>query len=191
MTKELNVVAVSPSQSRLNDTISSLKQMGHSVVGQAGDPHGARPIIDGFRPGLVVVDHDPPALHGPDAVRTILRGQRLPVLVLHRQKDGVSELVSAIYKAGASNTIYWDGVGAALETGIAHTVECFHQRLELLEMSAAAKLIVEAGRDIVVKRERLNRSQALAQLRRECRRRNLNLVDYAYQVIFGRQRMSM
>lgn len=185
MSHNLGVVVVSPSQSRKNTLGEQLQGLGHKVIGVAGDAFGARAVIDGLFPGLVLLDHDPPHLEGPETTRIILRGKRVPILLLHREQDAVTGLVKAAFKAGVIGVTYWDGELSALETGITFTVECFHQRLDMVEMSAAAKMIVEAGRDIVVKRERLDRSQALAHLRRECRRRNLNLVDYAYQVISG------
>lgn len=188
MTQEPKIVIVASSQSRRHDLSKTLGVMGREVAGQAGDATGARLIIQGVQTNLVILDHDPPDLEGPQAARAILGNRRFPVLLLHREEGQVSNLVRAALKAGVTGICYWkDGV-QALETGIAYTMEWFHERQDTMEMSAAARLVVEAGRDIVIKRERLNRSQALTQLRRESRRRNLNLIDYAFQVTFGNGR---
>lgn len=188
MTQEPKIIIVASSQRRRHDLGKALGAMGRRVAGQAGDATGARLIIQGVQANLVILDHDPPGLEGPRAARAILGNKRFPVLLLHREDGRVSGLVRAALKAGVTGVCYWENGVQALETGIAYTMEWFHERQDTMEMSAAAKIVVEAGRDIVVKRERLNRSQALTQLRRESRRRNLNLIDYAFQVTFGNGR---
>ena len=135
MNKPLNIYVVVNCQTRRNELIRTINAMGHQVIGLAGDALGARMKLTGIHTDLLIMDHAPPNLQGPAAARTILETGRLPILLLHRERNAVAALVRAGIQAGVLGVYYWDQGTSALETAITFTVAGCQQELEVLELS--------------------------------------------------------
>jgi response regulator NasT len=152
------------------DLKEMLTNLGHLVVGEAGDGTSAVNLARELRPDIVIMDIKMPDLDGIEAARILTEENIAPILLLTAYSQ--QELIERAKEAGVVGYLVKpfreSDIGPAIEIAIArfHELRSLGERVEDLEESLAARKAVDRAKGILMDTQRLSESEAFRKIQK-------------------------
>ncbi len=169
MSKRRIVIAEDEPLARL-DLQQMLENLGHEVIGQAGDGLAAVELARELKPDLVIMDIKMPELTGVEAAQTLAEERVAPVLLLTAYSD--KEFVDGARDAGVMGYIvkpYGENqLAPAIEVALARFQEFDELTKELGDTKDAllTRKIVERAKGVLMDTAGLKESEAFHRIQR-------------------------
>lgn len=170
---------------------SSVRELGHTVVGIAGHADAATKLAREVRPDLVLMDISMPEKDGIDTARSIFLDLGIPSVIVSAYSD--QENLSRIHAAGESAGILGyllkpvtrESLRVQIGVAIQRATIDVHQRQRIgqLESNIANRRTVEQAKWIIVSRRRITEPEAHDLLQKLARDRRKPLLEIAQAVI--------
>lgn len=170
---------------------TSLRELGHEVVGVAPDGEAALRMAREHMPTIALLDIRMPRMDGIDAAAAIATELGIPSVIISaysdqehldriRSRPDISGVFGYLLKPVDKNDLRV-AIGVAVQCS---AVGSFRQRrIAQLEQNLANRRVVEQAKWLMVEKHRLNEAQAHERLQRAARDRRQQLVEIAQAVI--------
>lgn len=170
---------------------TSLRELGHEVVGVAPDGEAALRMAREHMPTIALLDIRMPRMDGIDAAAALAMELGIPSVIISaysdqehldriRSRPDISGVFGYLLKPVDKNDLRV-AIGVAVQCS---AVGSFRQRrIAQLEQNLANRRIVEQAKWLMVEKHRLNEAQAHERLQRAARDRRQQLVEIAQAVI--------
>jgi response regulator NasT len=166
---------------------ASLEEMGHRVVGLAGDGTEACRLRQELEPDLVLMAVRLPLMDGAAAAARMTNPRPLPVVLVAEEDD--APLIRRAAQTGVAALVAPPLAPEVLKPALS-AAWGHHQRLarlegvvEELKRSLAERKAIERAKGIVMQRLGLGEKQALARLEQQARRQGVRLCEVAEGVL--------
>ncbi len=149
---------------------ASLQELGHVVVGEAGDGETALQLAKAMRPDVAVLDIRMPAKDGIEVARELVKGGVCAAVLLTAYV--LPEFVQRATEAGAFGYLTKPFDPKALDAALHIAVARFHEFRKLqeevseLEEELAARKLVERAKGLLMKHYNLDEAEAYRILQR-------------------------
>lgn len=166
---------------------SQVEALGHEVVGLAKDGQEALELAEKLSPDLVLMDVRMPRLDGIEAARRLQDTLPTPIIFITAHSD--LQLAAEASKVGAHGYLVKPVNGKQLQPAIQVAVSRFEEVAALrrlvvdLKGDIEARKHVERAKGILMKRLRLEESDAFSLLHRRSRNTRRPMADIASQII--------
>ncbi|RME44260.1 MAG: response regulator [Chloroflexi bacterium] len=164
-----------------------LANLGHRVIGQAGDGLEAVALVREHKPDLVIMDIMMPRLDGLDASRMIMELAPTPIILLTSHSD--EHLIERAYQAGVLAYLVKPVDERDLAPAIRLAVGQFDQlqalRSEVSHLKEAleTRKLVERAKGILMDRLGLSEEEAFRRIQRSAREKQRTMRDIARTII--------
>jgi two-component system, response regulator PdtaR len=166
---------------------SQLERLGHEVVGQVSGAADALIMHDERKPDLILVDIRLGADDGIDLAEQLIKMRRVPVLIVSAFGD--KELVERAAAAGVFGYLIKPPTTPSLAAQIAVAVyrqkeqEALILENQTLAETLETRKLVEKAKGILMRRLKLDESEAHKRLQQESQKRRLGVADLARRLI--------
>jgi AmiR/NasT family two-component response regulator len=166
---------------------SQLERLGHEVVGQASSAADALIMHHDRKPDLLLVDIRLGNDDGIDLAEQLIKMRRVPVLIVSAFSD--KALVDRAAAAGVFGYLIKPPTIESLRAQIAIAVSRQHEHEQLLAenqtlaQTLETRKLVERAKGILMRRLKLDESEAHKRLQQESQKRRLSLADLARMLI--------
>ena len=173
------------------DMKEMLTNLGHLVVGEAGDGTSAVNLARELRPDIVIMDIKMPDLDGIEAARILAEENIAPILLLTAYSQ--QELIERAKEAGVVGYLVKpfreSDIGPAIEVAIArfHELRSLGERVEDLEESLAARKAVDRAKGILMDTQRLSESEAFRKIQKMSMDTRKSMREIAEAIILAHQ----
>jgi len=173
------------------DLKEMLTNLGHLVVGEAGDGTSAVNLARELRPDIVIMDIKMPDLDGIEAARILTEENIAPILLLTAYSQ--QELIERAKEAGVVGYLVKpfreSDIGPAIEIAIArfHELRSLGERVEDLEESLAARKAVDRAKGILMDTQRLSESEAFRKIQKMSMDTRKSMREIAEAIILAHQ----
>ncbi len=173
------------------DLKEMLTNLGHLVVGEAGDGTSAVNLARELRPDIVIMDIKMPDLDGIEAARILAEENIAPILLLTAYSQ--QELIERAKEAGVVGYLVKpfreSDIGPAIEVAIArfHELRSLGERVEDLEESLAARKAVDRAKGILMDTQRLSESEAFRKIQKMSMDTRKSMREIAEAIILAHQ----
>ncbi len=187
MTASLSI-AVADDEPRMRDYYcSTLPLLGHRVVVVARD---GREMVEACRntlPDLIITDIKMPDMDGIDAVREVVRGEPIPIILVSAYHD--AELLDRAHREHILAYLVKPIKQADLEVAISVAMRRFEEFRELhreageLRGALEDRKIIERAKGILMKKAGLDEPEAFCRLQKLSRDHNQKMVEVARMIL--------
>ncbi len=173
------------------DLKEMLTNLGHLVVGEAGDGTSAVNLARELRPDIVIMDIKMPDLDGIEAARILTEENIAPILLLTAYSQ--QELIERAKEAGVVGYLVKpfreSDIGPAIEIAIArfHELRSLGERVADLEESLAARKAVDRAKGILMDTQRLSESEAFRKIQKMSMDTRKSMREIAEAIILAHQ----
>ena len=167
--------------------ISQLKELGHTVVGDATDGLEAVELCEKLRPDLVIMDINMPRMDGIQAARLIKDRAMVPVVVV----SGYSEegLIDGAAEAGVLSylvkPVTKHNLAPAIEVALKNHAQLCQAREETQRLKQALedRKLIERAKGILMDRHNLGEQEAMRKLQQMSSEKNRKMAEMAEMII--------
>jgi response regulator NasT len=162
-----------------------LGELGHRVVGEAGDGIEALALIEREKPDLVILDIKMPGLDGIDAAAKI--SQQYPVVILTAYTD--RHLIARAKEAGVmaylSKPFREGDISSAIELAVSHFLErsALAERVSRLKEQLETRKLVDQAKGLLMTKEGLSEAQAYRRLQKISMDKNRPMKEVAEAIV--------
>ncbi len=153
---------------------SMLEQMGHRVVGAAGDGIGALDMVRAQQPDLVILDIKMPRLDGLDAAEAIVAERPVPILILTAYSDRhlVERAANLAIQGYLVKPINPGELGPALEVAASRFAETQALRQEAAGLRDAleTRSLVDMAKHALMEQQGMREEEAFRTIQARARR---------------------
>jgi AmiR/NasT family two-component response regulator len=166
---------------------SQLERLGHQVVGQASTAADALIMHHDRKPDLLLVDIRLGNDDGIDLAEQLIKMRRVPVLIVSAFSD--KALVDRAAAAGVFGYLIKPPTTESLRAQITIAVSRQQEQVQLLTenqtlaQTLETRKLVERAKGILMRRLKLDESEAHKRLQQESQKRRVSLADLARMLI--------
>lgn len=164
-----------------------IQNLGHNVVGEAGDGEALVALAKELKPDLILVDINMPKMDGIEAIKVINREMFIPSIIISGYHDE-----DMIKRAAEEGVLYYlvkpvDEKDLKIALNIAMSkfdeIKSLHEELFNTKMVLEARKKIEHAKGILMDRLKLKESDAMKKLQKMSRDKNVKLIEIAKQII--------
>ena len=194
MNKSLKILLAEDEYLCLIGLVTSLKQLGHEIIGQACDGEELVKIALEKKPDLIITDINMPLLDGIAAIKKINEKMFIPSIIVSGYHD--KDLIERATKEGVFNYLIkpvdiWD-LRVAIEVFISKFEEFqrIKGKLDDTEKSLANRKYIEKSKGIIIDRLHINEDEAMKKLQKMSRDSNKKMLEIAKEIIAANKILS-
>ncbi|GFP38142.1 two-component system, response regulator PdtaR, partial [Candidatus Hakubella thermalkaliphila] len=164
-----------------------LEEVGHMVVGEAGDGMSAVELAAKIKPDLVIADIKMPVMDGLEAAEKIIEQEICPVLILTAYSE--KELVERASRAGVMSYLVKpfkkDDLLPAIEVAMARyeEVKDLEGKVKELEEGFETRKLVDRAKGILMDTQGLTEAQAFRRIQKLSMDRRISMKEIAKTII--------
>jgi AmiR/NasT family two-component response regulator len=187
MDKSLRIVIAEDEYLCLIGLVTSLKQLGHEIIGEACDGEEFVKMVLEKKPDLIITDINMPILDGIEAIKRINEQSFIPSIIVTAYHD--KELVERATKQGIFNYLIKPVDELDLKIAIQVVMSKFEEfknikgKLDETEKSLKGRKYIEKAKGILMDRFGLNESKAMNRLQKMSKDSNKKMADVAKGII--------
>jgi response regulator NasT len=173
------------------DLKETLANLGHLVVGEAGDGTSAVNLARELRPDIVIMDIKMPDMDGIEAARILTEENIAPILLLTAYSQ--QELIERAKEAGVVGYLVKpfreSDIVPAMEIAIArfHELRSLGERVEDLEESLATRKAVDRAKGILMDTQDLSENEAFRKIQKMSMDTRKSMREIAEAIILAHQ----
>ncbi len=171
------------------DLKKMLEEMGHSVVGEAGDGERALELTQSLRPDLVVLDIKMPVMDGLDAAKYIAEEKIAPVILLtaYSQSDLIDRAKEAGVFAYLIKPFKESDLLPAIEIAIARYLEVqdLENQVGDLQEKIETRKIVDRAKGILMDKYSLKENEAFRRIQQQSMNTRKGMREIAEAIIIA------
>ncbi|GFP25463.1 two-component system, response regulator PdtaR [Candidatus Hakubella thermalkaliphila] len=185
--KRLRVVVAEDEALIRLDLKEMLEEVGHMVVGEAGDGMSAVELAAKIKPDLVIADIKMPVMDGLEAAEKIIEQEICPVLILTAYSE--KELVERASRAGVMSYLVKpfkkDDLLPAIEVAMARyeEVKDLEGKGKELEKGFETRKLVDRAKGILMDTQGLTEAQAFRRIQKLSMDRRISMKEIAKTII--------
>lgn len=185
--KRLRVVVAEDEALIRLDLKEMLEEVGHMVVGEAGDGMSAVELAAKIKPDLVIADIKMPVMDGLEAAEKIIEQEICPVLILTAYSE--KELVERASRAGVMSYLVKpfkkDDLFPAIEVAMARyeEVKDLEGKVKELEEGFETRKLVDRAKGILMDTQGLTEAQAFRRIQKLSMDRRISMKEIAKTII--------
>ncbi|GFP20836.1 two-component system, response regulator PdtaR [Candidatus Hakubella thermalkaliphila] len=185
--KRLRVVVAEDEALIRLDLKEMLEEVGHMVVGEAGDGMSAVELAAKIKPDLVIADIKMPVMDGLEAAEKIIEQEICPVLILTAYSE--KELVERASRAGVMSYLVKpfkkDDLLPAIEVAMARyeEVKDLEGKVKELEKGFETRKLVDRAKGILMDTQGLTEAQAFRRIQKLSMDRRISMKEIAKTII--------
>ncbi|GFP19345.1 two-component system, response regulator PdtaR [Candidatus Hakubella thermalkaliphila] len=185
--KRLRVVVAEDEALIRLDLKEMLEEVGHMVVGEAGDGMSAVELAAKIKPDLVIADIKMPVMDGLEAAEKIIEQEICPVLILTAYSE--KELVERASRAGVMSYLVKpfkkDDLLPAIEVAMARyeEVKDLEGKVKELEEGFETRKLVDRAKGILMDTQGLTEAQAFRRIQKLSMDRRISMKEIAKTII--------
>lgn len=192
--KNLKIVVVEDETLIALSIISQLKELGHTVVGDATDGLEAIELCSKQQPDLVIMDINMPHMNGIQAANTIKSKFKIPVVIVsgYSEETLISEAANAGVFSYLVKPVTKQNLAPAIEVALKNHAE-YHKVIEESERLKEAleeRKLIERAKGILMDRKKLTEPEAMKTLQKMSCDRNVKLLNIAKEIINANELLS-
>jgi response regulator NasT len=185
--KPLRIVIADDESLHLMSLREHLEQLGHRVVGEAGDGQLAVQLARDLHPDLAILDIKMPELDGIDAARLLMREMPLPIILLSAYSEGsLAERAADAHVASyLMKPVSADDLRPALALAISRFEEFSSLNEEVRELREAleTRKMIERAKGILMRRLNLSEEEAFRRMQKRSQNENKKMLEIANAII--------
>jgi len=166
---------------------ASLRELGYTVIGPAGDGEEAIELCLSARPDMALLDIRMPKKDGLDAAEVVFKQLLIPVVIFSAYSD--QEYVEAGNRVGVFGYLLKPVTQDQLRVGISvawgRFLDHISQSTEIshLKERLESRKIVEQAKWVLVQRKNVSEPEAMRLLQRQARNNRRTLIDVAKSLL--------
>jgi len=174
--------------------VTSLKKLGHEIVGEASDGEELVKMALKSKPDLIITDINMPLLDGIEALKKINKQMFIPSIIISGYHD--PELIERATKQGIFSYLVKPVDICNLKVAIDVAISKFKEferikcKLDRTEKSLEERKYIEKSKGILMDRFHLSEDEAMKRLQKMSKDSNKKMVDIAKEIINANKLLS-
>ncbi|MCG3141347.1 MAG: putative transcriptional regulatory protein pdtaR [Anaerolineae bacterium] len=185
--KTLRIVIADDESLHLLSLREQLESMGHRVVGEADDGHGALQLLRDVHPDLAILDIKMPEPDGIQVAETIMQAQPLPIILLSAYSEGslAERAAHAHVAAYLMKPVLPQDLMPAIALAISRFEEfqTLNRQVRDLHDALETRKVVERAKGILMRRLNLTEEEAFRRMQRRSQNENKKMSEIADAII--------
>lgn len=167
------------------DLREMLEDIGHRVVGEAGDGKEAYALIDQMKPDIVMLDIKMPGMDGIELAKKVAR--RYPVIIVTAfcEKGLIEQARDAGVMAYITKPFLDRVLSPAIELAVSHFLEksSLTEKVYHLKEQLETRKVIDRAKGLLIEHEKLTEAQAYRKMQTISMNKNKPLKDVAEAII--------